>query len=146
MATANDIEGLPPELLRKGRFDEIWFIDAPNRAERRQVVRAALMANSRTEEIDEAAVAAATDGFTAAEIAALVPAALRRSFNDGRRPLATDDLLVCAKGTIPMTKTSAEKVAKLRDWAKGRAVLASLPDEDVIPVVRSGRAKVALDI
>ena len=129
IATANDVSSLPPELLRKGRFDELFFVDLPTKTERASVLRAALKgANRDPSTIDVGAVAGATEGFAGAEIAALVPDALFTSFADGRRALATNDLLECAGRTVPLSKTAPEKVARLREWAKGKARLASLPE------------------
>jgi MoxR-like ATPase len=129
IATANDVSGLPPELLRKGRFDELFFVDLPTRTERASVLRAALRGAKRNPAtIDVAAVAQATEGFAGAEIAALVPDALFASFADGKRALRTADLTECAARTVPLSKTAPEKVARLREWAKGKARLASLPE------------------
>jgi AAA+ superfamily predicted ATPase len=122
VATANDVEGLPPELLRKGRFDEMFYVDVPNRGERRDVLRAALKAHGRdVAGIDAGQVAEACEGFTGAEIAALVPDALFSAFADGARPICTTDLTQAAKSVVPLTKTAAEKINRLRQWAAGRA-------------------------
>lgn len=126
IATANDISSLPPELMRKGRFDEIWFVDVPNAVERVEIVNAALKAHGRTFDVFDAPedisfLAQACDGFTGAEIAALIPDALYSAFNDGEREIATRDLLQAASTVVPLTKTAAEKIDKLREWAAGRA-------------------------
>lgn len=120
IATANDVSALPPELLRKGRFDELWFIDLPNISEREAILAAALKSVGRA--VDGVVVVArATDGFTGAELAALVPDALFEAFNDGGREPRFDDLLEAARNVVPLSKTAVEKITKLRDWAKGRA-------------------------
>jgi hypothetical protein len=123
IATANDVSSLPPELLRKGRFDEIWWVDLPNFTEREKIIVAALAAHGRTPADDLWAydVASATDTFTGSEIAALVPDALYAAFADGERDIALSDLLNAAKSVVPMARTASEKIAKLRDWAAGRA-------------------------
>jgi len=122
IATANDVQALPPELLRKGRFDEVFFVDLPTEAERAAVLGAALRAHGRGKvEIDAAAVAAATDTFTGSEIAAIVPDALFAAFADNAREITTDDLVEAARTVVPLAKTAAEKITRLRDWAKGRA-------------------------
>lgn len=128
VATANDVSALPPELLRKGRFDELFFVDLPNADEREAILCTALRANGR----DPAAlnpgvdtVADLTDGFTGAELAALVPDALFVSFAAGERELTTDDLVEAARRTVPLSKTAQEKIAGLRAWAKTRARNAS---------------------
>jgi len=132
VATANDISALPPELLRKGRFDEVWFVDLPNPDERASILSAALRAHGRdtktlvSKEQDSAAVVAATEGFSGAEIAALVPDAMYTAFGDGEREITVDDLWFAARQTVPSTRTSAEKIEKLREWSRsGRARLAT---------------------
>jgi SpoVK/Ycf46/Vps4 family AAA+-type ATPase len=122
VATANDVSALPPELLRKGRFDELFFVDLPNAAEREAVLAATLRTYSRSEARPALAkVSAACDGFTGAEIAALVPDALFVAFADGAREINTDDLLQAARTVAPLSKTASEKISRLRDWAQGRA-------------------------
>jgi SpoVK/Ycf46/Vps4 family AAA+-type ATPase len=129
IATSNDVSALPPELLRKGRFDELFFVDLPTRAERGEILRVALKAHGRdlpSEAIG--AVVDATPEFTGAELSALVPDALFRAFADGARAITGEDLLTVAKDVVPLAKTAADKITKLRDWAKGRARRASTPE------------------
>ena len=122
IATANDVEGLPPELLRKGRFDDIWFVDLPSEQERALVITATLRSYGRAVDgVDAGAVARICEGFTGAELAALVPDAMFAAFADGEREIATVDLIAAAKTVVPLSKTAAEKIACLREWAKGRA-------------------------
>lgn len=122
MATANDISGLPPEFLRAGRFDQIWFIDLPNYEERQSIIAAALKSHGRSSaDIDLDKVARACLDFTGSEIAALVPDALFAAFADGEREPTTADLLSAASTVVPLAKTAAEKIKGLRDWAAGRA-------------------------
>lgn len=129
IATANDVSKMPPELLRKGRFDEVFFVDLPTVTERAAVLRAALRDHGRDPEpIDLRAVAAACVDFSGAEIAALVPDAMFAAYSDGARPIATADLIAAAGATTPLAKTSAERIAALRAWAIGRARFASTPD------------------
>ena len=127
VATANDVTALPPELLRKGRFDELFFVDLPNATERAAILRTALKAHGReardgsTMGPDVGTIAAVTADFTGAELAALVPDALFAAFADGEREITTADLQVAAKAVVPLARTAAEKVEGLRRWAKGRA-------------------------
>jgi hypothetical protein len=122
IATANNAEKLPPELLRKGRFDEVWWVDLPNLSERESVVDAALRSYKRNlVNVDSAAVACATELFTGAELAALVPDAMFAAFNDGAREITTDDLLLAAKTVVPLAKTASEKITRLREYWVGRA-------------------------
>ena len=126
IATANDVSSLPPELLRKGRFDEVWFVDLPTTSERAAVLSAALREHGRGDvAVNAAAVAKATEGFTGSEIAAIVPDALFAAFNDGAREITTKDLTDAAVTVVPLSKTAAEKITKLREWAAGRARAAS---------------------
>ena len=145
IATANDVSALPPELMRKGRFDEVWFVDLPTGVERGEIVRAALRSHGRerlaSPEGDWGPVVTATAGFTGSEIAALVPDALYAAFADGGREIVERDLLAAASTVVPLAKTAAEKIAALRAWADGRARPATTPERD------GGRAGVrALDI
>jgi len=129
IATANDVTSLPPELMRKGRFDELWFVDLPTRTERAAIVATAMAAHGRRAvSVDFLQIANATDSFTGAEIAALVPDALFAAFADGAREISTADLLDAARTVVPMAKTSAEKIAALRAWANGRARPATTPE------------------
>lgn len=140
-ATANDVESLPPELLRKGRFDEVWFVDLPTATERSAVLAAALRAHNRAgASIDLGAVSVATKGFTGAEIAALVPDALFAGFGDGSSPreITTADLVAAAEVLVPISRTAGDKIAKLQAWAKGNARPASAP-EAVLAAASSGR-------
>lgn len=138
VATANDVSALPPELLRKGRFDELFFVDTPTTVERAAIVTASLAQYGRgSDPVDAAAVAGATDGFTGAEIAALVPDAMFVAFADGERAVETADLVAAAKEVVPLTKTAAEKIAKLREWAQGRARPASTPETTAAATGRS---------
>jgi hypothetical protein len=142
VATANDAASLPPELLRKGRFDEVFFLDLPNRGERAAVLQTALWANGRAAvAIDHETVAAVTDGWTGSEIAAIVPDALFAAFADGAREINTGDLIEAAKSVVPLSKTASEKIAKLREWAQGRARPANTPY-----VADAAKASVELDL
>jgi MoxR-like ATPase len=123
IATANDVESLPPELLRKGRFDEIWWVDLPTQRERVAILEATLRSHGRdpADISDPDRVAAAAAEFTGSEIAALVPDALFAAFADGQRAIGIDDLLAAAATVTPLAKTAAEKIGRLREWAMGRA-------------------------
>lgn len=128
IATANEVESLPPELLRKGRFDEIFFVDLPNAVEREAILIAALRSHGRPPMVDQTRVANACDGFTGSEIAAIVPDALFAAFAEDAREITTADLLTAASMVVPLAKTAAEKIDRLRTWAKGKARTASKAD------------------
>jgi hypothetical protein len=129
VATSNDVSALPPELLRKGRFDEIFWVDLPTAAERSSILTATLAQYKRTADgLDLAAVATATRDFTGSEVAELVPSALFPAFADGERGITTADLITMAGRTVPLAKTAAEKIERLRKWAAERARPASAPE------------------
>jgi len=126
VATANEASSLPPEFMRSGRFDKIFFVDLPTAIERASVLSAALRSHARGNiKVNLPKVASVCDGFTGAEIAAIVPDALFAAFADGAREITTDDLLEAAKTVVPLSKTAAEKITRLREWAKGRATPAT---------------------
>ena len=124
VATANDISRLRPELLRKGRFDEIFFVDLPDAETREEIFRIHLDKRGHSAAgFDLAALSAATDGFSGSEIEQVVVAALYASFSS-RSPLSTQLLADEAARTRPLSQTMAEKVQGLRDWARDRTVSA----------------------
>ncbi|MCY1141834.1 AAA family ATPase [Actinoplanes sp. Pm04-4] len=137
IATANDFEGLPPELLRKGRFDETFFVDLPSRSERVAVWRVHLgRALSHRRAAGELAVtdelltelAGLTGGYSGAEIEQAVTAALFDAFSE-RRPLGRDDLVRAVMSIVPLSVTQAERIEALRGWASNRAVSATANDD-----------------
>jgi SpoVK/Ycf46/Vps4 family AAA+-type ATPase len=124
VATANAVQELPPELLRKGRFDEIFFVDLPSPEVRAEVFRIHLgKRKARVAEFDLEALAAHSDGFSGAEIEQAVVAALYAAHAESR-PLAQDHLLAELRQTRPLSVLMAEQVQGLREWAKTRTVAA----------------------
>jgi hypothetical protein len=124
-ATSNNISSLPPELLRKGRFDEIFFVDLPGTPERSDIFALHLKKRGRKpEEFDLAALAAASEGFSGAEIEQAVVSALYSAFSR-KQPLSTAILTEELGHTVPLSVTRREDIAALRSWARGRAVPAS---------------------
>jgi SpoVK/Ycf46/Vps4 family AAA+-type ATPase len=114
VATANDVSILPPELMRKGRFDEVFYVGLPTRLERAAVVAVAARAHGiDPATLDCEAIASATQGYSGAEITAAVPDAMFSAFADGGRPVETADILDAARQTTPLSKLSAEKIAGL---------------------------------
>ncbi len=126
VATANDITELPPELLRKGRLDEIFFVDLPEPAVREDIFRIHLAKRDLDPTaFDLPALAAATEGFTGAEIEeAIVSARYLASSRSDAAPgtVAQADLLAAVNRTFPMSVLRAESIAALRQWAKERTV------------------------
>ncbi|NBB95860.1 MAG: AAA family ATPase [Planctomycetes bacterium] len=124
VATANDIQALPPELMRKGRFDEIFFVDLPGPEARRRILDIHLAKRKRDPRaFDLDALTAVCDGFSGAEIEQAVVSALYTAFSDGT-DLTNDHLLSELNTTQPLSVTMAEKVAALRNWARDRCVCA----------------------
>jgi AAA+ superfamily predicted ATPase len=137
IVTSNDITKLPPEFLRKGRFDEVFWVDLPTARERAEILAATLRTKGRKADgIDLAAVAAATDKFTGAEVATLVPEAMFAAFADGGRDVTTADLVEAAGEVVPLSFTMAAQFAEMKRAMAGRAKLATTPD-------KSGAAQVA---
>ncbi len=127
VATANDISQLPPELLRKGRFDEIFFVDLPSAEERAEVFRIHLSKRGRDpENYDVAALVETSVDFSGAEIEEATISALYDAFY-GREELQTAHVLSVLAETVPLARTMDEHIGRLRAWADGRARNASVP-------------------
>jgi AAA+ superfamily predicted ATPase len=125
VATANEVRVLPPELLRKGRFDEIFFVDLPNVHERLQVLQIHLRHRGKQpDQYDLIAVAEETDKFSGAELEQLVISAMFHAFA-GERDLQMDDLLDVARESVPLAVTMDDRLKELREWAYTRARPAS---------------------
>jgi SpoVK/Ycf46/Vps4 family AAA+-type ATPase len=121
-ATANDLWSLPPELLRKGRFDEIFFVDLPDAVERSEIWSVHLdLRKQDSRHLDLTALVEATRGFSGAEIEQTLVASLYRALHQ-KRPLDTDMILQEIKGTIPLSVTRREDMERLRQAAQGRFV------------------------
>jgi AAA+ superfamily predicted ATPase len=128
VATANNISSLPPELMRKGRFDEIFFINLPTHRERVEILRIHLLKRHwNAEEFDLNVLADISDGFSGAELEEAVISALFDVFSE-KTSLSTDYLKRAILATVPLSKTMQEELDRLRSWAVGRARMASEPD------------------
>jgi SpoVK/Ycf46/Vps4 family AAA+-type ATPase len=127
-ATCNNVTVLPPELIRKGRFDELFFVDLPNQDERRQIFSIQLAKRKRNPaDFDLEAAATAAKGYSGAEIDAAVQGAMYAAYS-GKTPLTTQLLLNALGQTVPLSTTRAEEINELRQWAQTRAVPASARD------------------
>ncbi len=127
VATANDISQLPPELLRKGRLDEIFFVDLPSPAERKEIFKIHITKRKRdAEKFDLESLAGASAEFSGAEIEEAVNSALYDAFYS-RQELATENIQTSLSQTVPLAKTMDEQINRLRSWAEGRARNASVP-------------------
>jgi SpoVK/Ycf46/Vps4 family AAA+-type ATPase len=127
-ATCNNVNALPPELIRKGRFDELFFVDLPNQSERQQIFAIQLSKRKRNPvDFELRRIAAGASGFSGAEIDAAVQSALYSAYSS-KQPLSTQTLLNVLLQTVPLSTTRAEEIEAQRSWAKERAVPASLPE------------------
>ncbi len=125
VATANNVQSLPPEFLRKGRFDEIFFVDLPDGATRVDVFQIHLTSRGYDPDtFDLLRLAEETTGFSGSEIEEVVVSALYTAFSSGI-DLNTDAITVEIEATKPLSVTMEEKITRMRQWAKGRAVRAN---------------------
>ncbi len=127
VATANDISQLPPELLRKGRLDEIFFVDLPSKEERKDIFRIHLTRRGReADKFDLEALAGASKDSSGAEIEEAINSALYDAFY-AKQEITTESVLTTLSQTVPLAKTMDEQINRLRSWAEGRARNASVP-------------------
>ena len=124
IATANDVSRLPPELMRKGRFDEIFFVDLPKLEARAQILKSHLERRQRDPALfDVNALSALSEGYSGAELEEAIIGALYNAFQEG---VELNELHVAAalRTTIPLSVTMREPIQALREWARGRTVSA----------------------
>jgi len=125
VTTSNNIAELPPELTRKGRFDEIFFVDLPNAEERKEIFAVHLRKRKRDPAaFDLDLLAADSEGFTGAEIQQAIISGLYTAFSRSVE-LSTDIVLDELRSTRPLSVTRREEIAALRAWARERAVMAN---------------------
>ncbi|OIP41058.1 MAG: ATPase [Deltaproteobacteria bacterium CG2_30_63_29] len=131
IATANDVSMLPPELLRKGRFDEIFFVDLPHPGERRRIIEIHINAKKRdASKFDIDKIVAATQGFSGSEIEQAIVSALFDAF-ENKRDIDTESVVTSCTEIIPLSYQMKERIDYMRDWAKSRARKASVDDDDL---------------
>jgi len=126
--TANNVIGLPPELMRKGRVDEIFAVSFPSDKERVEILRIHLNKRGHGDDITDAElrdIATATKDFVGAELEAIVVAALTEAFNDDAEVLTVDYLMAQARSIIPISVAFRDKIQVMYDWAKNNAKPAS---------------------
>lgn len=137
VATANNIHSLPPELLRKGRFDEIFFVDLPTLNERKDIFKIHIKKRSLSQKVmgdfpvteetyDQ--LARISEGFSGAEIEQAVISGLFEAYSE-HRSLRLSDIEEAIQNTIPLSVTQAEQIRAIREWANVRAVAATLGDD-----------------
>jgi len=136
VATANNIAALPPELLRKGRFDEIFFLDLPTFEERREIFAVHLRKRKCIPaEFDLETLARESEGYVGAEIEQTIIDAMYRAFSENMRRVTTEDILTCMQAQVPLSVSQRETVAALRTWlAEGRAQSASRETTSRVPI------------
>lgn len=151
IATSNDISSLPPELLRKGRFDEIFFVDLPTLREREKIFSLHLKKRLEGSAIAHPAagepglardLAVLSEGFSGAEIEQVVIAALYEAFF-AERGLTREDLIRAVQETVPLSVTQKEQIMQLRSWAENRAVSATAREDRELVTDESGAPRAA---
>jgi SpoVK/Ycf46/Vps4 family AAA+-type ATPase len=127
VATANDVTQLPPELLRAGRWDQLFFVDLPNLEERKEIWTIQVAKRRRDpKDFDVVQLARASEGLTGSEIEAVFVGAMFDAFDRGVEP--TDfDIARTLTDFVPLSRTMAEQISALRSWAVGRARFATTP-------------------
>ena len=127
VATSNEVSRLPPEFIRKGRFDEVFFVDLPTPAVRQSIFDIHLARRKQqSKNFDLAKLAAASEGFSGAEIEETVVSGLFSAFS-ANAALSTETLLAEIEATRPLALTMTEKIGELRAWARERTVMADTP-------------------
>lgn len=147
IATANNIDKLPPEFLRKGRFDEIFFVDLPTRTERKKIWQLQLAKRIKSEKVrgtltvDDAlleGLAQISENYSGAEIEQAVIAALFEAFAE-KRSVNEKDLQRAIETMVPLSVTQAETISRIRNWANERAIAATAPEDREKVTVTSKR-------
>lgn len=148
VATANDITSIPPELLRKGRFDEIFFLDLPTLEERKEILSVHLRKRRRLpQDYDLEKLAAQSQGYVGSEIEQAIIDAMFIGFNDNQREFTTADILAAFERQVPLSVSQRENVAALRSWLlEGRAQSASFnqtldAETQFVQILRDSRQK-----
>lgn len=143
VATANHIAQLPPELLRKGRVDEIFFVDLPSHDDRKEIISIHLKKRGRENNFSENEIgdlAKMSQGFTGAELEEAIKEAMFIAYDDGR-DLCTEHIQTALSETLPLSKTMSEMIKQTRNWAKGRAVMASSQQPETLLEPEHGRPR-----
>lgn len=127
VATANDVSKLPPELLRRGRFDELFFVDLPSEVERQEIISLYVKKyiNMELSESTLKQLVEITDGFTGADLESSIRDVAYRLIADDELQYSDELIISALKNVIPLSKTSPEKIEAIREWGRERAVPAS---------------------
>jgi SpoVK/Ycf46/Vps4 family AAA+-type ATPase len=141
VCTANDYTSIPPEFMRAGRFDEIFFVDIPNIQERKMIFEKIIKRKNRNPlDFDLPILSFKSEGYTGAEIEKAVNNGLLTSYQDKQRNLNTDDILEALASFSPLSVLRKEYIDKIRAWAKDKCVLANISDVPVVTL--SGSKKI----
>lgn len=125
IATANDISNMPPELLRKGRFDEIFFLDLPDLKERKEIFNIHLLKRNRdSNNFNIQYFSELSEGFSGAEIEQVIISSMYDSFEENRE-VNDNDIINSIKNCVPLSKTMKESIENIREWSHTRAISAS---------------------
>jgi len=143
VATANDVSRLPPELLRRGRFDELFFVDLPTPEERREIIaiyiKSGLKREFETSLMDE--LVQLSEGFAGADLQSAVREVVKEAFRNGDASVTPELFRRSFQNLVPLSKTNPEKIEEIRAWGRDRAVPASgQPIEHSGAPVKSRRA------
>ena len=127
VATANDVSKLPPELLRKGRFDELFFVDLPNESERKDILDIYCRKFLRKKFGDELLLklVTLTDGFSGADIESTIKEIAYKSISSENGQISMQTVISNFTNVVPLSRTNPEKIDSIRQWGKERAVPAS---------------------
>jgi len=144
IATVNNISSLPPELLRKGRFDEIFWVDLPQDSERQEILNIHLSKRGQSVEFDEkdwTKVLLASKEFSGAELESAVEDSMFSVFYEDRNAVTAEDLISAFTSTVPLAKTMETVIAENREWAEANCRMAQQhePDRIVTSVKRNIR-------
>lgn len=129
IATANNVEDIPPEFMRAGRFDECFFVGLPGKTGRKQIFDILIRKKNRKSgsfNIDK--LVESTDGYSGAEIEKVISTALFKSYSENKREVTTDDILDAISNFSPLSTTREEEFKKREEWAKGRCIMANTID------------------
>ena len=119
VATANDISKIPPEFLRKGRFDELFYVDFPNPEERRKILEIHLSKRNKwNKELDIISIVKLTEGYNGADLEAIVKDAIEKCFIEGRNELTTDDLKEAQKNIKSISSTLEKRIREIKEAVK----------------------------
>ncbi len=143
VATANDVSQLPPELLRRGRFDELFFVDLPTEEERRDIIRL-YVESGQLAELDPSLLeelVQGSEGFAGADLEAAIKEVVEEAFLHGDASVGADLFISSFRNIVPLSKTSPERIEAIRGWGRERAVPASGKSlaraEDATPMRRA---------